>query len=238
MNFGFKRRKIYQQKTIGRIFNEMREKKGISILQAERETQIPSKYLKGIETDNFKIFSAEVYCLNFLRRYAHYLGLSGSGIARQFKEKRNFWNELNKDKMSGPAAKQPLPFLIKPIEDKALLRNIIITPQVLLTIALSVFAVGLLGYIWFQVRSFAAAPILEIKNPDSQIVVSLEEIIVEGKTDPSASLFINNEPIAIDGEGYFKERIKLALGLNGLEIVAKNKAEKETKKTIQVLAKY
>lgn len=94
----------------------------------------------------------------------------------------------------------------------------------------------ILGYIWFQVTSFAAAPPLDIVTPAEEIRVNVELVEVAGVTDPTATLEINNQPVVVDTEGHFRQQVKLSDGVNAIEISAKNKADKETIKVIQLLA--
>jgi hypothetical protein len=94
----------------------------------------------------------------------------------------------------------------------------------------------ILGYIWFQVSSFAAAPPLEIVTPGAEVRVTVEQVEVAGLTDPMAQLMINDQPVTVDTEGRFRQPVALVAGVNTIEISVKNKAEKETVKTIQLLA--
>lgn len=233
----FRKKIIRQRKTIGQILKKSRLQKGITLDKAEEETQIRKKHLEALEADKYDDFSAEVYKVGFLKKYAAYLGLDNQTILDYYKKEHeiiasirtnDFFNKRNKQ--SPFAAKDA-----KNYENKFLLN---LNPQIMIGAIVGFFVVCLFTYIGFQVKSFAAAPELDINNPANEIVVSLDHIIVEGKTDTDASLYINNQPVPIDISGSFKQEIKLSSGLNVIEITAKNKVDKETKKSIQVLAKY
>lgn len=233
----FKRKTIRLPRSIGQIIKECREKKGIPLSQAERETEIRLKYLKALEEDHYDDFPAEVYSLGFLARYSNYLGLESQELIHRYKIDYEIFKNLQKRNLANKKNKEDKVFLCSDPRNFNRKTFISLSSQVLISLAVSLFVIGLMGYIWFQVKSFAAAPRLEINNPASEITVSLESILVEGKTDSGASLFINNQPVSIDSNGYFKQEIKLVFGLNTIELVARNKADKETKKIIQVLAK-
>ena len=57
-------------------------------------------------------------------------------------------------------------------------------------------------------------------------------------TDPGSELYINNNLIALEKDGSFSQEIKLATGLNLIEVRARNRLGKETDKAIKVLAEY
>lgn len=236
---GFKSKIIQKQKSLGDVLCEARKKKEITLEKAESETKIRLKYIKAIEKNNFSIFSAEVYLISSLSRYATYLGLDKHKIIDRFKTQQSFLKNIKENKkiIEFKKTKPESPFIVNNPK-KSLIARISISPQTLFASLVCIFVVGILGYIWFQVKSFAAAPSLELINQSSEIVVSLEKINIEGKTDPSASISINSEIVGVESDGHFKQEIKLAEGLNTIEIIARNKANKESKKTVQVLAKF
>lgn len=60
---------------IGNAIKQIRIKKGLSLDVVHQHTKIPKKYLEAIESDNFKIFPAEVYLRGSLETYCGYLDL-------------------------------------------------------------------------------------------------------------------------------------------------------------------
>lgn len=236
----FTKKTIRTKKTIGQILKYNRKKKEISLERAEQETKIRLKYLTALEKNNFSEFPAEVYAFGFLTRYCEYLGLNTEDFLNSFKSELKIYKVIKKqsliDKISNPTSSEN-PFAEEGWQKFKEKKSLILSAQTILSLAVAVIVIGLLSYVWFQVKSFAAAPELEIKNPENEIIVSLDQILIEGKTDSGASLSINNQPVFIDEEGFFKQDVKLINGLNKIEIIAKNKAEKETKKMVQVLVK-
>ncbi|MDR1106461.1 MAG: helix-turn-helix domain-containing protein [Treponema sp.] len=61
--------------SLGEKLRAAREEKGINFDQVSRETNIASRYLEALETENFSGFPGEPYILGFLRNYGEYLGL-------------------------------------------------------------------------------------------------------------------------------------------------------------------
>lgn len=236
----FTKKTIRAKRTIGQILRQNRKRKNISLERAEQETKIRLKYLLALEENKFNDFPAEVYALGFLSRYSDYLGLNTVQLIDIYKSELKIFHALKKASGVEKFIHQnnpDNPFASEEWQKFKEKKSLTLSAQTVLSLAVAVIVVGLLSYVWFQVKSFAAAPELEIKNPENEIVISMEEILIEGKTDSGASLFINNQPVFIDGEGLFKQNVKLVSGLNKIEIIAKNKAEKETKKLVQVLVK-
>lgn len=230
----FTKRTVRSQKTIGQTLKRARQERDISLSQAEVDTQIRLKYLEALENDNFSVFSAQVYALGFLRRYATYLGIDADRMIERYESDLELTKNLEKKQLI--KARQKDIFNQESSEYKQK-KPINISPQIVLSCVIALFVVGFFGYVWFQVKSFAASPEIELKNPSNEIVVMMNEITVEGKTDAGASLFINDQLVTLDAEGKFSQNIKLVSGLNTIEVKATNKAEKETVKTIQVLMK-
>ena len=238
MNNIFTRKKIRVERNLGDKLKTARKKKEVDFEEAEADTKIAMKYLSALEHSKFDQLPADVYVYGFLNRYADYLGLKKDEIVKIYQNEKNVFDSVKNIKIR-KHSDQENKNLLKPKPDEKLLKTpkFFITPELAIGFFVTIIVVGLLGYIWFQVKGFAAAPPLEVKNPDAEIVVSLEKINITGKTDITASLSINNQAVAVDTEGNFSEEVQLSKGVNSIEIVARNKANKETKKTIQVLSK-
>jgi cytoskeletal protein RodZ len=72
--------------TLGEILREARESRGISLVEAERDTKIRQKYIAALEDDNLAVLPGPVYARGFLRNYASYLGLNPQEVIRLFDE--------------------------------------------------------------------------------------------------------------------------------------------------------
>jgi hypothetical protein len=77
---------------------------------------------------------------------------------------------------------------------------------------------------------YASAPLLQITKPSENMIVKTNEIEVEGKTDPAATLTLNDQNVQTDESGKFSLKAPLSLGLNTLTFKATNKFSKTTTK--------
>jgi cytoskeletal protein RodZ len=73
---------------IGRILEQKRKEKGLSLDEVEKATKIRKRYLDGLEREEYAVLPAGVYARGFLKTYANYLGLDGEALSRQLKSRR------------------------------------------------------------------------------------------------------------------------------------------------------
>jgi cytoskeletal protein RodZ len=73
---------------IGRILEQKRKEKGLSLDDVEQATKIRKRYLNGLEREDYAVLPAGVYAQGFLKTYANYLGLDGEALSRQLKSRR------------------------------------------------------------------------------------------------------------------------------------------------------
>jgi cytoskeleton protein RodZ len=78
---------------IGRILEQKRKERGLSLEDVEQATKIRKRYLKGLEREDFAILPDAVYAMGFLKTYANYLGLDGEALSRQLKSSRKTRSE-------------------------------------------------------------------------------------------------------------------------------------------------
>ena len=65
-----------------------RERKGVDLYRAERDTKIRARYLGALERGDYKELPGAVYTKGFLRNYALYLGLDPDDVLLQWRKER------------------------------------------------------------------------------------------------------------------------------------------------------
>lgn len=73
----------------GQIIRGEREKKGISLDQASKDTKILSKYLVAIEEERFEDLPPEPYATAMVKAYSSYLGLDPEEMAKAYRQRRS-----------------------------------------------------------------------------------------------------------------------------------------------------
>jgi hypothetical protein len=101
----------------------------------------------------------------------------------------------------------------------------------------SLAIIGFVVFLIFQVMGFISPASLEVIKPTEDGQVTTRELVFLGKTDSGSEVFINEQQIAIDANGGFKEEVFLKDGNNTIQLKAVNKAGKQTVKTYNFYAK-
>lgn len=210
-----------------------RKKLKINLAKAQLGTKIPQKYLSALESGDYGKLPEPVYTRGFITRYAEFLNLEIEDCLGFYEKEWGAFKQNPNSKKHGQG------ITLSPRANDLGVMNrskLIITPEVMWGGILGVGVLGVFGYIWFAVASFAAAPSLEINAPASQASVKVERVTVSGKTDPDAELEINSQFVSVNSDGEFSEEIRLNDGINSIQINAKNKINKTTTKNLQLLA--
>src|SRR6476646_257893 len=65
-----------------------RERKGVDLARAERDTKIRVRYLSALERGDYRDLPGAVYTKGFLRNYAIYLSLDPEDVLAQWRRER------------------------------------------------------------------------------------------------------------------------------------------------------
>ncbi len=196
----------------GQRLHEERIKKGLSISDVAAGTKIRSSFLSAIEKGEYQRLPSAAYATGFVRNYAEYLGLSKKEILalfrREFDEEKIY--KVLPDSLSTP---KDFPRFRVRIQQTLLLLGLII--------------IAFVAYIVFQYRFFVMNPSLQVITPKDGSVAA-KEVIVSGKTEPSATVLINTIPVVVDTQGAFTKKLSFSPGKTKIQITARNRMNKET----------
>ena len=70
--------------TVGQIFKQAREEKGLSLSEAGARTQIKLQQLKDLESDNYESMPAPIYAKGFIKLYAKLLELDPAPLIEMY----------------------------------------------------------------------------------------------------------------------------------------------------------
>lgn len=73
---------------IGALLEQRRLERGLSLRDVEQATKIRTRYLEGLEREDYGALPDAVYVQGFLKTYANFLGLDGEQLSREFRERR------------------------------------------------------------------------------------------------------------------------------------------------------
>ena len=110
--------------SLGDKLKSTRESKGYTFDYIGRETNIATRYLEALETENFAVFPGEPYLLGFLRNYGEYLGLNVDELLSLYRA---------------------LKIQEEPVPVEQLLRSPSRAPKILITILLALVGIAAVG---------------------------------------------------------------------------------------------
>jgi len=202
---------------ISEILQDKRIEMGYSLERVVKDIRIKKQFLIYIEDGKYFDLPSESYALGFVKNYASYLGIDQNKAAALFRREY----EGSKNKVL-PTFKS---------QDKRLRKKIIITPR---SIIIACVVLVVFGYIAFQYSSFFLGPRLEVVSPVENVVVRNNIVEVKGKTDPYATVLINNQETYVQLDGTFKKTLYLYSGEKQITVDSKNRNGKNTRKIVTV----
>jgi hypothetical protein len=100
---------------------------------------------------------------------------------------------------------------------------------------MTILVLVVLGYSGFQARKIIEGPYLKITSPIVQGIINDPFVRVTGIAKNIKEIKMNGATIYVDEQGNFNEKFLLTSGYNIIELEAKDKFNKETKKVIELM---
>ena len=153
--------------SVGDLLHAAREKKGVDLYRAERDTKIRARHLSALEDGDYDELPGAVYTKGFLRNYALYLGLDPVEILDRWHDEQDPGQRSTSAVMVVPP--QPL------IDPR---RGLTFTPSLVVAVALGLVVILFVGYVGMQLFRFSQVPELSLDGP-SVIQVAKDQTSVE-----------------------------------------------------------
>jgi len=226
---GFTKSSVESVTTLGQTLMAARLAKEASLADAELATSIAGKYLAALEASRYNELPADVYGVGFVKRYARYLDLDITTCLKQYRTEQDIANAAN------PKHKVAIQKLVRPRQPLRAYR-LWVTPERFVALATGLATLTVVGYLWFQVKSFAAAPNLNVATAIDNSIVHVDTLTLDGSTDAQATLAINGQTVPVAADGKFSATLRLIDGMNTIELRAERGTDKQTVKVLKVLA--
>lgn len=208
-------------KTVGEILKNKRLEKNLSWGEVEKATKIRLRYLEALEKNDFaKILGGASITKGFIKNYAEFLGLSSVDLLAIFR--RDF-----RESKTGQIIPRGM---VEPLSGG----EFIWTPKITVVLALMILFLILGGYLSYQYSSSFLPPRLSVLSPKEDEITHQNFLEVKGKTDPDATLFLNQEMKILASDGSFTEKIFLSEGENEVTVEVVNRKGKKSKIVRQV----
>jgi cytoskeletal protein RodZ len=192
-----------------------RERKGVDLYRAERDTKIRARYLGALERGDYKELPGAVYTKGFLRNYALYLGLDPDEVLDHWRRERGDSRDV------APVIAVPRPIA-------APRQGLTFSPSIIVIALLTVFVLAFGAYLALQVMRFAKPPTIAVTTPASAVIDVDETALtytLRGSTLPGATVSISTpgrDPyqVSADPDGDWTADVDLRRGRNQFDVAA------------------
>ncbi|MBI5356476.1 helix-turn-helix domain-containing protein [Candidatus Collierbacteria bacterium] len=207
-------------KTAGEILKAGRKEKGWTISELSKRTKIQERFIEALENSDLAKLPAMPFVNGFLRTISSELDLKPEGMVAIFR--RDFGEDDKGKVIPNSLEKKDKGFRWAP------------STSVVIGVLAMISVFGF--YLIIQLKGLLGVPSLEIFQPQEQAIVGLE-IVVEGRTDPTASVSINGQKIKKNRNGTFSQTIGLSEGAQTVAISATGQNGKTTEAVRNVQVK-
>jgi len=191
-----------------------RERKGVDLYRAERDTKIRSRYLAALERGDYKELPGAVYTKGFLRNYALYLGLDPDEILVQWRRER------------GDGAPPP-PVISVPRPIAPPRRGLTFSPGVVVAALLTVVVLLVGAYLAVQILRYNKPPTITVTTP-AVATITVDEgtasYVLQGTTIPGGTVTVEaaggSRQASADSTGAWSVEVDLRRGKNQFKIDA------------------
>lgn len=198
---------------LGEVLRAARELRGVDLARVERDTKIRSRYLSALERGEYRELPGPVYTKGFLRNYGLYLGLDPE-----------YLTDLYRLETNGSSAERAKPAPPRPMAIRRP-RALIVTPGAIAAALLTAVVIGIVGYIAYEVVTFARVPVLTLTQPTNDVPdYHQTSYTIVGVAPPNSTITVDglreNPVVTANAQGHFSVVIKLVPGSNVITLVA------------------
>jgi cytoskeletal protein RodZ len=200
---------------IGETLQLARERKGVDLYRAERDTKIRLRYLAALEDGAYEDLPAPVYTKGFLRNYAIYLGLDPDEILERWRDEMESLRSVERVVVAPPPQPMAAPG-----------RHLTITPGMIVAGLVALVVVAFIGYLGIQLLRYVETTPVGLTVPADRVsTINADKIVLKGTSGPGARISIvgpGQQPFNTDAnqDGEWTEEVPLARGRNDFTVTA------------------
>lgn len=194
---------------------DARERKGVDLYRAERDTKIRARYLDALERGDWRALPGAVYTKGFLRNYALYLGLDPEDVLRQWRRERGDVRETEPIAVRRP--------IVEPRQ------RLTFSPGVVWAALLTLGVIAFVAYLGVQLLRFAKPPTLDVTHPATALVdvdEGTEQYVIRGTSIAGATVNVHDtsreQPYRVNAgtDGTWTAEVDLRRGRNQFDVWA------------------
>ncbi len=202
-------------KSIGEHLKDIRVRLGKSKRDLSKATKIKEEFIDDIENEKWNLLPEYPVVVGFVKNISKAL-------------------RLQEDQVMALLRRDYPPKKINPNPKPDIKEKFAFNPRLTFISGVLVAVLAVLFYVAMQYFNYVAPPKLEIISPKDGQTVNMGMLKVVGTVDSDATLEINNQPVLVADDGNFVAELEVGGETQKLEAVAKSRAGKETRKTINI----
>lgn len=196
-------------RTVGERIKDARKQKGLSLLELENQTKIKSSFIESIESNDWNSLPEYPVLQGFIKNIANTLGI----------EPQQAVALLRRDYPPKKLRVNPKPDIKSRFQWG---------PRITFVLGLLGVAIIVLSYLGIQYYQFTQPPALQVDRPEEGQEIFQQQVLVQGETDPEATLIINNQPTVVEEDGTFSTQIEITPETEEIVIQSTSRSEKQT----------
>ena len=196
-------------KNIGETLKEARVKKRFSKKNIAKTTKIKEEFIDSIEKQNWEKLPEFAVVQGFVKSIAHALKLNDEQAVAL----------LGRDYPPKEVRVNPKPDVGGKFRW---------SPRTTFLLGVGSIILFILGYLSFEYYKFTSPPKLEVNSPTENMQVENLTVNVEGKTEPDATVKINNQLIIVEENGTFSAEIEISPNTEEIVVISVSRSGKET----------
>lgn len=203
-----------QTQTVGDLLKSAREKAHCSLADLATHTHIKIEYLEALEDNDFDALPAATFVKAYIRNYARVFHIDQKPLLALL---RRDYEESVKGQL-----------IRREVLASRLMRKSLYSPiQSIALVVTTVFVVAFSYALW-QWYTLTRPPVLILTTPAENDRVAAR-VLLEGQTNPAATLTANTMPVALQADGSFRTEIYLPqAGNNTITLKATDKNDRST----------
>jgi len=190
--------------TAGEVLKTKRKSLGKSIQQISQETKIQEKFLEYIERNEYEKFDSDIFVSGFIKIYSDNLGLDTERVlALDRRSNNHIYKKVDRKKITQKKKNKE-----------------IFSPKNIIILIITIFFLGILSYIGYEIFLFQNPPKIHISSPNNETTVSEENITIKGTIENATLLLVSEEEIPLIDINSFSFEYTLDEGENNITIKA------------------
>lgn len=203
----FQRRRLTRAETVGQTLEQLRMQTGLTVSNVAAHLHIREEYVDALEKSDYRKLPSRVFVKNYVRNYAKLLQLNWSAIESLLEEELRVY-ELEP---AIPTLKRHL--LMRPLR----------AAHVAAAVGIIFIVVAIAAYFSFEIANSVQPPTLTLEDVPTTVPADQQSVSIAGQTSPEAIVSINDQEIAVEVDGSFRQVMTLQTGSNVFKVVARTK---------------